>query len=191
LKNLIYDLYSKDLSKKVKTAKTAKMKRASILVLSLHYGYLKAKDKKNAIVVDEEAAVVVKRIFQLAAEGNNTSAIAKILNADGVPSPARHYQKNHNNKKWRKAKGDLVWQTMAVLKILKDETYTGKTINHKREKPDVNSMSTVAVPREQWIVVPDTHEAIISEELYMEAQKVIRKISKRKEYKLIIQSSLW
>lgn len=184
LKNLIYDLYSKDLSKKVKTAKTAKMKKGEYIGSFAPFGYLKAKDKKNAIVVDEEAAVVVKRIFQLAAEGNNTSAIAKILNADGVPSPARHYQKNHNNKKWRKAKGDLVWQTMAVLKILKDETYTGKTINHKREKPDVNSMSTVAVPREQWIVVPDTHEAIISEELYMEAQKVIRKISKRKEYKV-------
>ncbi|MCG1025396.1 recombinase family protein [Dehalobacter sp.] len=184
LKNLIYDLYSKDLSKKVKTAKTAKMKKGEYIGSFAPFGYLKAKDKKNAIVVDEEAAVVVKRIFQLAAEGNNTSAIAKILNADGVPSPARHYQKNHNNKKWRKAKGDLVWQTMAVLKIFKDETYTGKTINHKREKPDVNSMSTVAVPREQWIVVPNTHEAIISEELYLEAQKAIRQISKRKEYKI-------
>ena len=182
-KNLIYDLYSKDLSQKVKTGKTIKMKKGEYIGSFAPYGYEKSKHKKNSLVIDEEAAVIVKRIFQMAADGNNTSTIAKILNVEGVPSPAVHFRGNHNNKKWSKAKGDLVWQTMAVLKILKDETYTGKTINHKREKLDLNSISTVAVPREQWIVVPNTHVAIISEELYMEANKIIRKRAKPKYYK--------
>ena len=183
-KNLIYDLYSKDLSMKVKTGKMVKMKKGEYIGSFAPYGYLKSKDKKNAIVVDEEAAAMVKRIFKMAAGGDNTSTIAKKLNAEGIPSPAVHFQKHHNNKKWSKTKGTLVWQTMAVLKILKDETYTGKTMNHKREKPDVNSTRTAAVPREQWIVVPNTHEAIIDEDLFEQAQSAIRKISKRKEYKV-------
>src|SRR5665647_2275764 len=172
-KNLIYDLYSKDLSQKVKTGKIVKMKKGEFIGSFAPYGFNKSKNNKNALVVDEEAALVVKRIFQMAADGDNTNAIAKILNAEGIPSPAVHFQKHHNNKKWSKAKGVLVWQTMAVLKII-----------HKRETPDVNSRRTVAVPREQWIVVPNTHEAIISEDMFVKAQNAIRKISKRKDYKV-------
>lgn len=183
LKNLIYDLYSKDLSQKVRTAKIAKMKKGEYIGSFAPYGYLKVKNKKNAIVVDKEAALVVKKIFKLASEGNNTSTIAKILNAEGVPSPAKHFQNNHNNKKWRN-KENLLWSSMAILKILRDETYLGKTVNHKRETPDVNSKSTAAVPKDEWIVIPNTHEAIISEDIFNEAQKAIRKISKRKGYKI-------
>jgi len=181
LKNLIYDLYSKDLSQKVKIAKKAKMKKGEYIGSFAPYGYLKSKNKKNTIVVDKEAAVIVKRIFKLVVQGNNISTIAKILNGEGVPSPARHFQNNHDNKKWRKAKGNLLWYSAAIIKILRDETYTGKTVNHKREIPNVNSRSTGAVPREEWIVVPNTHEAIICEELYMQTQKIIGQVKKRKE----------
>ncbi len=184
LKNLVYDLYSKDLSLKVKSAKTAKMKKGEYIGPFAPYGYVKSKNKKNSLAVDKDAAVVVKRIFQLAAEGKNTSAIAKILNGECIMSPSKHFHKNYDNKKWKKTKGDLLWQPMAILKILKDEIYIGKTVNHKRETPDVNSKSTRAVPREQWIVVAGTHEPIISEELFEEAQNAIRKISKQKDYKI-------
>jgi len=184
LKNLIYDLYSKDLSLKVKSANLAKMKKGEFLGAFAPYGYIKSKDKKNSLVVDGEAENIIKRIFQLANEGNNTSAIAKMLNAEGVLSPARHFHKNHGTIKFTKAKGNLLWQYVAILRILRDETYTGKTVNHRRETPDVNSKSTIAVPREQWIVVPGTHEAIVSEELFKEAQNAIRKKSKRKNFKI-------
>lgn len=190
-RNLIYDMYSKDLSQKVKTAKTVKMKKGEYIGSFAPYGYLKSKEKKNAIVVDDEAALIVKRIFKLASEGNNTSAIAKILNSENIPSPGAYFKEKNTNKKWSKTKSTLVWQTMAILKILKDETYTGKTLNHKRETPDVNSRQTVAVPREQWIVVPNTHEAIVSEELFEKAQGAIRKIDKRKSYTLDTERVLY
>lgn len=67
-RNLIYDMYSKDLSRKVKTAKTVKMKKGEYIGSFASYGYLKSKEKKNSIEVDEEAALIVKRIFKLAAE---------------------------------------------------------------------------------------------------------------------------
>lgn len=73
---------------------------------------------------------------------------------------------------------------MAVLKILIDETYIGKIMNNMRETPDVNNKRTVAVPREQWIAVPNTHEAIMDEDLFEQAQSTIIKISKHKEYKV-------
>ncbi|TWH59385.1 DNA invertase Pin-like site-specific DNA recombinase [Desulfitobacterium sp. LBE] len=190
-RNLIYDMYSKDLSQKVKTAKTVKMKKGEYIGSFAPYGYLKSKEKKNSIEVDEEAALIVKRIFKLAADGDNTSTIAKLLNAEGIPSPGAYFKEKHKNKKWSKTKSTLVWQTMAILKILKDETYIGSTLNHKREKLDVNSKQTVAVSREQWIVVSNTHEAIVSEELFEKAQGAIRKIDKRKSYTIDTERVLY
>lgn len=180
LKNLIYDLYSKDISQKVKSGKLAKMKKGEYIGSFPSYGYIKDKDKKNSLVVDREAVVIVKRIFRLAAEGKTANEIAKILNLEEVLPPAKRYQQLYQNKKW-KNKDNIYWSSMAVLKILRDEIYLGKTINHKRKSDIVGSRNNVAVPKEEWVTVPNTHEAIISEKDFEEAQKIIDRDKKRKK----------
>jgi site-specific DNA recombinase len=178
LKNLIYDLYSKDISQKVKSGKLAKMKKGEYIGSFPPYGYIKDKNKKNSLLVDREAAVIIKKIFKLAAEGKNTSEIAKILNSEEVLPPAKRYQQLYQNKKW-KNKDTVYWSSMAAIKILRDEIYLGKTINHKRESNIVGSKKNVAVSKEEWVTVSNTHEAIISERDYEEAQKVIDNYKKR------------
>ncbi|WP_050607434.1 recombinase family protein [Clostridium niameyense] len=180
LKNLIYDLYSKDLSEKIKSAKLAKMKKGEYIGSFPSYGYIKDKNKKNSLLVDMEAAVIVKKIFKLAIEGKSTSEIAKILNSEEILPPAKRYQQLYQNKKW-KNKDNLYWSTIAVLKILRDEIYLGKTINHKRQSNIVGSKNNVAVSKDEWITVSNTHESIISEKDFKEAQKVMNKYKKRKK----------
>lgn len=178
LKNLIYDMYSKDLSVKVKSGKLTKMKKGEFIGSFAPYGYVKSKQRKNFLEIDEEAAVVVCKIFQLAVEGNNTTAIARILNAEMIPTPVEHYKKNYNNKKFERYAGAYnIWKARVVLRILKDTSYIGTTVNHKRERLDVGSKTTIKVPKEKRIVVDNTHEPIVSTEVFEKAQEVIRKIT--------------
>ena len=93
-KTMIYDLYSRELSQKVKSAKRQRAEKGLFLSPFAPYGYRKDPQDKNHLIPDPEAAAVVQRIFRLAAEKHAHREIAAILNADGVPSPMRYKQEN-------------------------------------------------------------------------------------------------
>lgn len=191
LKNLINDMYSRDLSIKVKSGKLSKMQKGEYIASFAPFGYVKSKQKKNTLAVDEEAAKIVRRIFMLAMEGNNTTSIARLLNAENIPTPSAHYRKNFINKKFRYNKGIDIWYSNAVLKIIKDQTYLGKTINHRRESNVIGSKKTVKVSPGNWIIVENTHEPLVSDEIFVQAQKVIRKTSKTKKHEIDTERPLW
>ena len=139
------------------------------------YGYLKSKMEKNKLVVDESAAMVIRHIFQMVCDGMKLNEIAVTLNRESVPTPVKQQQINGTGKMrgWKIA-GDgedsVIWTRHSVKRILRDERYTGKMVFKKRTKIGFGSKKTVAVPKQDWIVVPDTHEAIIPEEVYAKAQ---------------------
>lgn len=175
-KNLVYDLYSKDLSVKVKSAIRTKMEKGQYVSAFGLYGYHKSKNKEVPLVVDEQAASVVKEIFELAVEGNSSQEIAKSLNRRKVLTPAA-YRKHKGKLDFWYPKGDVpIWSSAAVVRIIRDERYIGNMVYYKRVK-DKHRNTTILNSEDKHIRVDNTHEAIVSTELFNKANESLRKQS--------------
>lgn len=180
LKAMIYEMYSRDISEKIRCVQQAKMRRGEYLSGAAFYGYRLSQTEKKKLVVDEPAAEVVRRIFYLAAEGIPTTKIAAALNRDGVPSPLMYRRENHTDgiHGWKVASDTAYWTCANVRRTITDERYTGCMVSHKRTKADVSTKRTEAVPREDWIVVEGTHEAIVPKDIFDRAQSALRNYSR-------------
>lgn len=174
-RTLIYDLYSRDLSRRVKSAKKARAERGAFLSPYAPYGYVKDPEDKNHLLVDAEAADVIRRIFQMAADGTKTWQIAAALNGEGVSSPKNYkVEAGCTRTPWRSIQEENFWTASLVAKFLRDERYTGKTVYGKRSRDIVGSTHTVKISRNDWVIVPDRHEAIVPEALFEKAQTCMR-----------------
>lgn len=179
-RTLIYDLYSRDLSRRVKSAKRARAERGAFLSPYAPYGYVKDPKDKNHLLIDTEAADVIRRIFQMAAGGAKTWEIAAALNGEGVSSPKNYkVEAGCTRTPWRSIREENFWTGNLVAKFLRDERYTGKTVYGKRSRDIVGSTHTVKISRNDWVIVPDRHEAIVSEALFEKAQICMREYRER------------
>ena len=179
-RTLIYDLYSRDLSRRVKSAKKARAERWAFLSPYAPYGYVKDPEDKNHLLVDAEAAEVIRRIFQMAADGAKTWQIAAALNGDGVISPKNYkVEAGCTRTPWRSIREENFWTGNLVAKLLRDERYIGKTVYGKRSRDIVGSTHTVKISRNDWVIVPDRHEAIVPEVLFEKAQACMREYRER------------
>ena len=169
-RNLIYSLYSKDLSQKVRSAKKTRMEKGEFMGSHAPYGYAKSPENRKKLVVDEKAAAVVRRIFAMAYEGKNAVQIATVLNSENVPTPSVYKRLMGCDRKFNVVGNTNHWHNTTVLTIIRDERYTGKMVNGKNRNPFVGSKHGKRIPKSEWIVVPNTHEAIISEELFASIQ---------------------
>lgn len=169
-RNLIYSLYSKDLSQKVRSAKKTRMEKGGFIGSHAPYGYVKSPENHKQLVIDEEAAATVRHIFILANEGKNTVQIAAILNAEGVPTPYTYKWLKGCDRRFNVIGDRNYWLKTTVLRIIRDERYTGKMVSGKNRSPVVGSKRSKRVPKNEWIVVPHMHEAIVSEELFSSVQ---------------------
>ena len=130
-KNILNDMYAKDLSRKVKLAKRGRSLNGLFISAQTLFGYIKDPNNKNHLVVDEEAKEIVIKIYKLAKQGLGTYRIAKLLNEEGVITPYRYkFQKGDT----RFARfNNSVWRTETVNAILTDMVYCGHMENHKYE----------------------------------------------------------
>lgn len=166
LKNMINEAYSKDISKKLFAVFQQQQKEGKIIGRWAAYGYQKCIDNPHKIVIEEEAASTVKRIFQWRAEGKSLLWIARTLNEREIPSP-QHYHYLKGEIKSQNYVPSL-WTNSAIQTICANAIYTGNMVQHKT----VNLQSGVSkrVPKSEWTIVPGTHEAIINQELFDQAQ---------------------
>ena len=176
-KNLVYDLYSKDLSEKMISVRQMKARQGKFITPYAPYGYLKSPEQK--LVPDAETASVVRRIFRMALEGVPKAHIANILNREGILSPLMLRRQRGEHFPCKTVHEKSVWRTASVYSILKDQRYVGDTVYGKVKPTAVGSRKDRAVPEEQWIIVPDTHEAIVSREVF---ERVNQRIRKRRTY---------
>ncbi|MCC8047011.1 MAG: recombinase family protein [Clostridiales bacterium] len=176
-KNLVYDYYSKDLSKKVKSAMRIKQKKDGY-VSCCPYGYKTEPGKKHQMVIDPETAPVVRKIFLDVIAGKSTSQVARDLNATGVLTPLEYSGVKRSNTPVKKA----VWTHYKVLEILGNRKYTGCMVNHTRESRKIRDSAQRRVPEEEWYIHENAHEAIVTQEEYDAARAMLRKVtpSKRK-----------
>jgi hypothetical protein len=136
------------------------------------YGYLKSPEDKNLWIVDEESAVIVRRIFRMTMEGKGPYQIARILEADKIDIPAVHMAKlgiGLNRKKI--FKGPYNWGSSAIAHILKKREYLGHTINFKTRKHFKDKKSHY-ISEDQWMIFENTHEAIIDQETFANVQRI-------------------
>jgi DNA invertase Pin-like site-specific DNA recombinase len=141
LRALIYDLYSKDLSQKVKSAKMSKLKKGEFLGGYAPFGYVK-EEGKNQLLVDPEAAKIVRRMFDLAMSGIDAYKIAKILNDDMTPTKAQYKKHSKGYTTWDKRTIDIdnsFWTDTYVRKVIGDETYVGTVVSGKVRSQGVGS----------------------------------------------------
>lgn len=169
LRNLINSMYSKDLSVKIKSANRTRNHRGDYWGGAAFYGYSVNPKDKHKLIIDTKVSDIVVRIFHECIAGNTAAQIAKRLNDDGILSPAKYKHVRGALYNGRIVDSDSIWTASTVLRILKDERYTGKMITNKRESVGISTKKMRALPREKWIVVEGTHEAIIPQSVFDEA----------------------
>lgn len=173
--NLIHDLYSKDLSVKIKTSQRQKWEKGDNIAAHTIFGYVKSPDDKNKLIIDENAAAIVRQIFDMGIAGKRIREIVYTLNESGIPTPNRYKLDYLNCKRdWKRNNGAEFWNKSAVQRIIKDERYTGKFICGKRRNHSVGSKKQVAVSENEWVVKENAFEAIISEDTFIKVQQLLK-----------------
>lgn len=166
-KYLISEYYSRDMSIKTKSAKYAKMQRGEYQSKICPYGYRKSADGR--MEPDPDAAAVVQLIFQLAAEGNNGTAIAKELFRRGYPTPGE-YKAARGNHTHDISRTRGIWSASTVLRILEDERYIGSYVIGKRAVLEVGGTRSRMKDRDKWYIIPDHHPAIVEKSVFEKVQ---------------------
>lgn len=174
--NLINTFYSRDLSKKIRSANRVRWKQGINHGAKPPYGYKKDPNQKGKFVIDPEAAEVVRKIFDLALEGKNTSQIAYALNENKIPVPSV-YSKLHNYpQKFNVLVADheRLWDTSKIGTILNRYEYTGALVMGKQVGLNIGSTHRKTQPMEKRVIVENTHEAIVSKDEFEQASLVIK-----------------
>lgn len=172
-RNLINGMYSRDISLKVKSARMTRLKKGEYLGGHPFYGYLRDPQDKHHLIVDEGARDIIGLIFRLCIEGLSAAAIAKRLNELNILCPLE-YRKSKGIRYSKEIKEErAVWIPCTVLKIIKDERYTGKMVSNVRRVSGIGKNEICSNNREDWIIVENTHEAIVSEETFISANEAL------------------
>ncbi len=168
------EMYVKDISAKIRRTLAYKRKQGQFIGSFTPYGYLTDPQDKHHLVIDKETAPVIKQIFNLYAEGNSYRKIVQILNQQGIVSPNEYkHQKGsnyvNNNANTSTSKG--LWTQATISKILMNEVYTGTLVQGKSHHISYKNKKRKKVAPEEWIRIPDTHEAIIDSETWTSVQE--------------------
>ena len=161
-KTLINDWYSKDISRKIKSSVWARKEKGMFLGAIAPYGYEKSKEDKHKLIINESQAKVVKRIFEEYSTGKTPSEIVKGLNEDNIPSP----NNNANNGEIR-----YIWREETIRRMIICKVYLGHMEYGKRINLSYKSKKVKYIPPEEWKIAYNTHEAIITEELFDKVQR--------------------
>ena len=171
-KAIMNDYYAKDISKKIRASLTSKMKEGKWVGGRTPFGYIQDPDDKNHLIIEEERANIVRRIFSLCLEGLSFYNIAKKLTNEGVKTPAQYYSfewKSHYNLKYGE------WHTKTIRDILTNRIYIGDLVQQRRYKVNYKVKKVVKNKPEKYIVVENTHEPIVDKDTFYEVQKRIPK----------------
>lgn len=186
---IMNDMYAKDISKKIKSVKRDKQRKGQFIGGKPVYGYKMHPTEKNRIVIDEEAAPVVRRIFALALSGMSCRQIAVELNSNGIPSPAAY-------AKLPVAKSGPysgLWSSERISAMLQNETYIGNMVQGRMVKISYKSKKCLRQAPENWVVVEGTHEPIIDPEAFQKVQMLVnsRKHTRSRTYDFLLKGLIF
>lgn len=166
-KNLINDAYCRDISIKVRSHLDIKRKRGEYIGAFAPYGYKKSEEDKNQLVVDEQAAAIIKQMFKWKIEGMSGARIAVKLNELGIPTPMKYkHSKGEKYQSGFRRKVNARWEANVVNQILRNETYTGVLLQGKTSSPNYKIRNRSKKDKKDWIRCEESHEPIISKEIF-------------------------
>lgn len=177
-KNLLNDYYSRDISEKMTTALFVAKKQGKYTSGTPPYGYLKDPEDNYKLIVDEKVADNIRYIFHLIVEGYSLNETAKILNSEGVIT-ARARRKEIKGydayaNRWESTVEQTIWSHSMVRRIVKNEAYTGTFVFNKTTKSKLDGGKVIYHPKEEWIRVYNSHEAIIGKETFDQAGEMLK-----------------
>ena len=179
-KAIMNDMYAKDISKKIKSSLRAKQKEGKWVGGRCPFGYMRDSEDKNHLVINEEQAIVVRRIFDMCLEGLSFFKIAERLTNERVKTPAQYYsfewKSNYNLKLGQ-------WHSKTIRDILTNQMYIGDMVQNRRSKVNYKVKKVIRNNHKDYIIVENTHEPIIDKEIFYEVQKRIPKNVGRNEKK--------
>ena len=179
-KAIMNDMYAKDISKKIKSSLRAKQKEGKWVGGRTPFGYMPDPNNKNKLIIFEEQAAVVRRIFDMCLEGLTCYKIALKLTNEKVKTPAEYYSFEWKNS-YHLNYG--VWNYKTIKDILTNRMYIGDLVQNKRNKVNYKVKKIIKNNPENYIIVENTHKPIIEKEIFYEVQKRIPKNVGRKDKK--------
>ncbi len=173
VKNMFNGFYPRDISSKVRSTFRSKQSAGQFIGAFACYGYKKSPEDHNKLVIDKPAADIVRKIFSMYLSGNGQNTIAKKLNEEKIPCPSEYKRlcglDYHNCKR---LESTTYWTYSSIRNILRNRIYTGTMVQNKTFR-QICKKKAIALPKEQWIVVPGTHEAIIDQNTFDIVQKLL------------------
>lgn len=170
-RNITNEYYARDISIKSRSAKRTLAEKGKFTNSRAPYGYLKSPADKHLLIIDEYASNVVKRVFEMFLHGDSGRGIADILNKEGILSPNAYYYQSLNKPNPRNNRKDK-WGSGTIMSILKNPVYYGALAQCRKSVKSFKDKTIIANPVESWVLIENTHEAIISKEKWEEAQKL-------------------
>ena len=186
---IMNDMYAKDISKKISSVKHDKQRKGLFIGGKPVYGYKMHPTEKNRIVIDEDAAPMVRRIFGMALEGVSCRKIAAQLNEEGVPTPATYCGWDMG----RKGPYAGLWSSERISDMLQNETYIGNMVQGRTRKINYKSKKCIKQERQNWIVVEGTHEPIIDQETFDKVRMLVnsRRHTRSRTYDFLLKGLIF
>ncbi len=178
IRNVINELYARDISRKVRSSYRIRGNSGEPLSKP-PYGYTESPDNPKKWIIDPEAAAVVKRIFQMSLEGKGNETIARILHEEKVLVPTSYMIEKGIRQSGRKPPDPCKWMATTVGRILESQEYCGDVINFKTYSRSFKDKRRLANPKENWVIFKDVHEPIVDRETFELVQKSIKNTKRR------------
>lgn len=173
-KNLINDAYCRDISVKIRSHLEVKRRNGEFIGAFAPYGYQKAENDRNTLVIDPVAAGVVKDIFRMKLHGLSQDAIASKLNEAGILSPMEYKSETGSNYRTSfKTSEKAVWSSVTVRRILENELYIGNLVQGKQTTPNHKVKKTVLKPEGDWVRREKNHEPVVSDRDFSIVQRLL------------------
>lgn len=177
-KNILNEMYAKDISKKVRSVRAISAKQGKFMGSKPPFGYDKSPEDKHLLVIDPPAAEIVKRLFREFVSGDSGRNIATRLNDEGIDTPAEYYFKQTGKRATRSDNGQQ-WGSTTIMQLLRNQVYIGDMVQCKRKVSSFKTKKRLVTNPDDWVVVEGTHEPIIDRFTWDNVQK--RLASMRRE----------
>lgn len=186
---IMNDMYAKDISKKIKSVKRDKQRKGQFIGGKPLYGYKKHPTEKNKIIIDEQAAQIVRKIFFMALNGISCRGIAEKLNNEGIQTPAVYA----GLKTGKQSPYSGLWSSERISEMLKNETYLGNMVQGRMVKVSYKSKKCLRQDRKNWIIVENTHEPLVDKDTFERVQKLIssRKHTRSRTYDFLLKGLIF
>jgi len=173
-KNILNEMYAKDTSKKVKSAIQSRMREGTYIGSKAPFGYLKDPDNKRRLIIDEKTKPIIELIYKLCLESKGTQLISQELMKRKIPRPSA-FVENAEKLYGLTEENKYQWSHRMVLNVLRDPVYCGNMARNKRPTLSFKNSKRMYIPKSDYIYAKDTHEGIVSEEIWEQVQTMIDK----------------